>query len=88
MTTTNKKDEQKSKVRGLFAQEEETLKKTTEKPRDKKPPGKTTKKKLPSREKTEELVNEEEKPKFLTTKQAGRGILHCEIGPELYERAA
>ena len=30
----------------------------------------------------------EEKPKFLTTKQAMRGILHCEIGPELYERAA
>jgi len=30
----------------------------------------------------------EEKPKYLTTKQSQKGILHCEIGPELYERAA
>jgi hypothetical protein len=85
--TTNKADEQKSTVRGLFAQEEESTRSNPSKPKPSEAPKRPPKKKTPT---TEESTGAavEEKPKFLTTKQAARGILHCEIGPELYERAA
>lgn len=86
--TTKKTEEQKSRVRGLFAQEDETIKKKPNNPQVKKPVNKVNKKLSPKTEQTIETKSTEEKPKYLTTKKAGRGILHCEIGPELYERAA
>ncbi len=82
----NKKmDDQKSKVKGLFALEDEAIEPKPPKTQEVKPKRRPTKPK-PSAEKVQAPT--EEKPRFLTTKQASRGILHCEIGPELYERAA
>lgn len=79
---SNKADGQKNAVRGLFASEEPIVEKKEKKPEKKSSPRKQAQSsKQPEQEQTD-------KPKFLKTRQATRGILHCEIGPELYERAA
>ncbi len=80
----NKMDAHKSKVKGLFAQEDELIEPAKNPKPKQKPNSKPSAKKTP----VAKEPGPDEAPKFLNTKQAQRGILHCEIGPELFERAA
>lgn len=71
-------EDQKQTVANIFKKEPES--KDLER--------KTTPKEKKMKPQTRPVVDVEQKPAFLTTKQAKNGILHSVIGPEMFERAA